>query len=216
MWLVCALSVPDWFLTQDHVHLPVIQTSPLPFDEMLALKQAKEHEALLFTSKEAVHYCSSLLSQLDRGKPVFCVGPKTQKTVELYYQGRMERPVSYDQEGLCEILSGTKSLFYPHALSIRPVLALYCQQHHIKLTHFVCYKTQTRPVAMPQGPFEGCFFGSPSCVKAYLELFGHPLPCPILVQGLVTKQVACELLGPSYQIDVLNEKREMIVFDAHN
>jgi len=206
MWLICGLSVPSFFKDKPHSHLPLIETFAVIYNHEKALKSLEMTDSLIITSKETVHYFSPVLKQLKEGKKVFCVGPATAKKLEQVYKGQIILPKSFDQEGLIEEISkhNLKTLYYPRALKVRPLLKKELEVLGFKIEELICYQTLTKEkIKMPNESISGYFFSSPSTVVAFNELFGKPKKLPIKVQGKVTKDQFIQTFGKFENLEIL-------------
>ena len=206
MWLICGLRVPSFFKDKPHTHLPLIETFPLSYDHEKVLNSLEKIDSLIITSKETVHYFSPVLKQLKEGKKVFCVGPATAKKLEQVYKGQIILPKSFDQEGLIEEIANhaQKTLYYPRALKVRPLLKRELEVLGFKIEELICYQTLTKEtMKMPNESISGYFFSSPSTVVAFYELFGKPQELPIRVQGKVTRDQFIQTFGKFKNLEIL-------------
>lgn len=177
---------PSRYVTKDViVHLPLIQTSPLPIEAVKPFFQIP-HSHVLFTSRTAITYYAHY-GALKEGEFI-CVGEATAALLKEYgYQASWVAEESC-AEGVIKLLEKIESehILYPHSAGARPLLPQYLVGRG---TSFPLYTTYPTEVVLPNlAEFDLFVFTSPSTVKAFAALS----------QALPPRE-KCQAIGPITQ-----------------
>lgn len=206
MWLLASLNKPTFFQDKACVHCPVLKLKSLDFDMAKALKMAQEAEGLIITSQEISKILDPLWLKLPKGKSVFCTGPKTQASMQFFYQGRYYLPQRFDQEGLVDVItqSQCRSFFYPKGKKIRSYLLPALRKINCQINTLDCYDIEQSFFTYDHTQsYEGIYFGSSRCVQAFYDLY-PTLPCAqVYVPGFVTKAMVKKLFGYKTEVTLI-------------
>lgn len=170
----------------EQLHLPLIETRRLPLGGALleAIERWELYTHLIATSKQAVIYLAQLLreAKIPFGKKkALAVGAATARCLEQHFSIE-EIAIAEPEtaEGLCSLvdrlpLEGAH-LFWPHASGARPVIVNYFSEAKASLQFDQALLYESWPRVGVRLPLlaEGdqLVFTSPSCVEAFLQLFG--------------------------------------------
>jgi uroporphyrinogen-III synthase len=171
--LYLGLEMPA-HLAEKALHCPIISVVPRDPTECLTLFPPCTH--LVVTSKSSVRILQNLGLDL-RSKVTIAVGQQTANLLPVAHHVAAEECA----EGVVALLRGLDlreaQLFWPHAAKARSVISDYCREAGVRLSECILYDTVVRmPHPLPDlSIFEEIVFTSPSCVDAFIEIFG-PLP----------------------------------------
>ena len=175
-------------------HLPLIKTVALPFTI-----PDKPYSHIILTSKEAVRYMSNV-------KPLYIaltIGPGTTFKAKKLFPQVIEAK-QFTQEGVLGLIDEVKPsgpLLYPRSIQARPYLAEQLLERGYELDIIDLYDTvPILPLILPDlTPFDRIFFTSPTCVKAFFDLYLGPYlgdkfyPIgPITEKKLLLKKISVE------------------------
>jgi uroporphyrinogen-III synthase len=181
--LYLGIDPPSDTNTIHYHHYPLIRTqprSPHSIEIQESFVKMEEYTHLIFTSKQAVRYFSSLISyKADLvNKTFIAVGKKTAQSIQ--NAGFLPTYIAKTEtaEGLIDLLLTLPIeqafFFWPHSSLSRPTLPLFFQKSHIRYKEVVLYDTHFQlPGPLPKlEHIDAILFTSPSTVEAYLHFFG--------------------------------------------
>lgn len=172
---------PPMLPSMEIIHCPVISIAPRPY-EAKAFERMKEYTHLIFTSQNAaaLFFEHANRHEIPIGKKVvLAVGQTTSNVIKRLYGHTDICSEEESAEGLVaemEKLDLSKAyVFWPHAAMSRPLLRNYLLENAIKFDECILYDTMTNhSVSKPDfDNIDELLFSSPSCVDAFLELFGE-------------------------------------------
>lgn len=202
MWLYTGLKVPSNLSSLQVMHVPLIETQAVTFDQRQAMKELKTCEAMIISSQQTVHYLKDFLKLIDPGYHVYVTGQATLEVLTKSYQGVIIKGGSSDQEGILEkiLIDGVKRVFYPHAEHVRSFLLNELKKHDVVVSEVICYQTRAarKKLQIPES-LSGYIFSAPSTCLAFKTLYGLPKMLPILVPGHVTEKACLDLFGSAYK-----------------
>ncbi len=198
------LSPPLQQEGQIHVHCPLIQTCPKPFDHPIAAQAFSDwplYSHVIITSKTAVPLLAKALSfyHLDlfslASKTVISVGHATGAALMAHGIFPAYIPKEESAEGIIDLLS-TLSLedsffFLPRSAQGRRLIPQYLAKHEIPYRECALYDTCPKPPdsALQIESFDEIVFTSPSCVDAFLKFYGSlPTDKELTPIGPVTRK----------------------------
>ncbi len=154
------------------VHVPFIATHPLP-DLQHHMEYLFQYDSILVTSRMAA---TLLFQYVQIHTTYYAVGHATAAIVKEY--GFSVLTPKWEQaEGICALWEEMppRSIGYPHAAEIRPVILPWLEAHHIPFYAFPAYWTERlRPDPLPcLEEFDEVIFTSPSTVDAFFACYPH-------------------------------------------
>ncbi len=194
--LYLGLESPD----SHNTHFPIIETHLLAQNKEQFL-QVEKATNLIMTSKTAVRYFLQVAEEFQISptayleKSCFSVGKETTRLLEECGFQRICTATNETSDGVIEKMMSfdlqTALLFWPHSAKSSRKIPDYLHSINVQLVDCVLYDTTTKKhSSLPNiAEFDELFFSSPSCVTAYLELFGAlPKNKTLLAQGPVTEK----------------------------
>ncbi len=157
------------------VHCPLIEIIPLRVAHKEIPTDPTQYTHLLFTSREAVKLWTRLSPPPWIEQPL-AIG---QATALLLPSHTLIAPAA-TQEGVAHLILSLKTptphILWPRSQTARPFLEEHLAPYPCKLHPLNLYETRTKkPDPLPDlEEFDEIVFTSPSCVKAFLEIFGLP------------------------------------------
>lgn len=160
---------------EDVVHLPLIQTRPLPLSQQI-LDDFAAFTHVILTSPNAARILMDQLSLED--KHILAIGIGTESIINTKGFRCEAVASSQTQEGVIDLLKKmdlkNAYIFYPRSSSARPLLAAYLKEANIR--HCICDLYETiylEPDPLPSiENFQEIVFTSPSTLKAFQSLYG--------------------------------------------
>jgi uroporphyrinogen-III synthase len=167
---------PSRYLDQaDVIHLPLIQTNPLPISPEIK-QEFDAYTHVILTSPNSVRILTAQMKLFSQ--QIIAIGKGT--AAVLQSQGLSAAHIAHpeSQEGVIDLLKKlpleNAYLFYPRSNRARPLLASYLQERGLR--HRVCDLYETRFIkpsyVPPLDEIEEIIFTSPSTVHAFIELYG--------------------------------------------
>ena len=131
----------------------------------------QSQEALVFTSANAVNEIGKYYKESNHEPKIFCIGKKTKKTVEQYFDSSLIYSWANDAEELAkEILeSGIKSIAFFCGDKRMDTLPTILHKTGIAVEEIVVYKTIESPEPIIN-IYDAILFYSPSCVNSYFSV----------------------------------------------
>lgn len=185
------------------LHYPIIQTVPYSVAHpklAAALHRFDQFSHLILTSRAAVKYLTEALEEVGSsalqllGKQIFAVGKGTALAIE--NAGGSVTAIAHPEssEGIVALLDqfdlSQSSLFYAHSDRARKVIRDALQARGLNYCVAPLYTTVVQKIEpLPDlEQFNEIVFTSPSCVEAFLEVFGDfPKDKKLVPIGTVTK-----------------------------
>jgi hydroxymethylbilane synthase len=170
------------------IHYPLIQIEPRPFNTsaiQTAFSLLPQFTHLIFTSQNAVVLFFKYLEK--RGicretiqhQTFIAVGRATAKKIKQYHPIAVITAKEETAEGIIKELETVNLtnayIFWPHSSLSRPTLSRYFQKQNIRFLDCIFYdtKTQLNNVSIDIKTVDEIVFSSPSCVDAFIEIFGE-------------------------------------------
>ncbi len=161
--------------SEDVVHLPLIETRPLPLPQQIRDDFAAFTHIIL-TSPNAARI---LMDQFPlENKQILAIGTGTEEVIKTKGFSCIAVASPQTQEGVIDLLEKMvlkdAYIFYPRSSSARPLLAAYLKE--AKIRHCICDLYETiylKPDPLPSiENFQEIVFTSPSTLKAFQSLYG--------------------------------------------
>lgn len=175
LYLGLRCSNPLWH------HFPIIRTQPLPFEPVANATH------YIFTSRTAVKIYSPFIED----KPIFCTGAATARELPSHFQ--IHKAENEQAEGVVELLDQANlkdaHIVWPRSAQAREVISKF-KKENVKLTEIPLYTISPTTLAPPSPtPFKTIYFTSPSCVDAYITLYGSlPSDKQLISIGAITQE----------------------------
>lgn len=188
--LYLGLDAPQASGDVEIIHYPIIRIAPRnpsnP-DIVACFSQIPHVTHLIFTSKNSVKIFADFLPffGFDRSallnKTVIAVGGVTAQLLKKY--GMPAHIVAHEEtaEGVVKELKplnlSQAHLFWPHSALSRPIIQNFFEENQISYCSCILYDTYSQQIEpIPDlAHIDEIVFTSPSCVQAFLKIFG-PLP----------------------------------------
>lgn len=175
--LYLGLRCPD----PAYYHRPIIEIVSLP----CSLEKASQANTWLFTSITAIELFFKQYTDLYRPQKVLCTGETSKNFLKKYGLNAVS-PENESAEGLLPLFGEDDKVFWPHSKLSCSLISEHLQN---RLESAVLYTTETKNTRFSYEAFEELFFTSPSCVQAFLDIFGAlPTNKKLITQGHVTKK----------------------------
>lgn len=190
--------------SSDYFHYPIIRIVPRSSDSddiVECFQHLDIFSHVIFSSQNSVKIC---LQFAERGsfenKTLICVGKKTAECLQEYGLKPSIIAENETSEGIVAELQKIKFLtepkfLWPHSSLSRPVIKNFLLQNNFFFKECILYDTLPwkRDPIPDLTQFQEIVFTSPSCIEAFLQIFG-PLPS--------NKKLSC--IGPVTEQYLLN------------
>lgn len=206
------LSPPPPKEGEIHVHCPLIQILPKPFDHpttVQAFRDWPSYSHVVITSKTTVPLLAKALSfyHLDlfslASKTVISVGHATATTLMTHGIFPAYIPKEESAEGIIDLLSQLSLedsfFFLPRSAQGRRLIPQYLKQHDLPYRDCALYDTcpKAPDPSLQIDSFDEIVFTSPSCVEAFLQFYGSlPKDKELTPIGPVTRKRLEHTLRP--------------------
>jgi len=185
-----------------YYHFPVIKTVPIHLEKEI-FSQVESATHIIITSKMGARYFMQQVSEhkldltLIYQKEFLSVGCVTTATLKSMGCVNVRQAENESQEGLIDLIKEhypnpkTYSIFFPHSKKSRRNLPDFLKESGYHFSECILYDTVVNDSHknLPDlNNFSVLFFSSPSCVDAFLTLFGKlPRNKVIKTQGEITQ-----------------------------
>jgi hydroxymethylbilane synthase len=200
--LYLGLEAPD----SSFLHCPIIQTIPLPLTES-TFKELVSCSHIIITSKMCARYFMKRVVELNidptqiQQKEFLSIGTVTTSTLNSLGCLKVRQASKETAEGIIELLQTLTpsdcSIFWPHSKKSRPEIGNFLCNNDYRFIECILYDTIPLPPKEKPSLIEidEIYFTSPSCIDAYLSIFGAlPLDKKLKTQGQITESYLQKLL----------------------
>jgi uroporphyrinogen-III synthase len=135
----------------------------------IAFSVEKNHEVLVFTSKNGVKSVWKQQPKILENKTIICVGVKTKKFIEKKrFQVEATADYAEDLIGIIDQKYKGKTFTFFCGNIRRNTIPNYFKENKIAFEEVIVYETETHSKAI-SGNFDGILFFSPSAIASFLE-----------------------------------------------
>lgn len=200
--LYLGLTAPNSTDALEIIHYPIIEIvprDPRSPDIVETFKQLPNFTHIIFTSKTSVSlFLNWLPYEVDifQDKCLITVGQQTAKHLHSIKCKQLLIAKEETAEGIIDLLKredlSKAHVLWPHSELSRPLLSDFMALNHISFRESILYSTQTKKNLKKPNltQFDQLIFTSPSCVTAFLEVFGSfPREIDLKAIGPITLKI---------------------------